>query len=188
MEKLYAEGVAIHGGPESCVGAREGAGEALTGARVGRAIEPRNLPVRGADTVPLVEGNTASGVMRDAGRPRAVEEPWHARNLQAREPGDPTARPSGDHRAGRSGNASGGKPEMNERGKSDGPVVPANPPNKAASAEAGRKRGPAKGNTDGETRPGHRAGIGVSRELDRVREVARRNQDGASLIGVRVRV
>ena len=42
MEKLYAEGVAIHGGPESCVGAREGAGEALTGARVGRAIEPRN--------------------------------------------------------------------------------------------------------------------------------------------------
>ena len=42
MEELYAEGVAIHGGPESCVGAREGAGEALTGARVGRAIEPRN--------------------------------------------------------------------------------------------------------------------------------------------------
>jgi hypothetical protein len=25
------EGVAIHGGPESCVGVREGAGEALTG-------------------------------------------------------------------------------------------------------------------------------------------------------------
>jgi hypothetical protein len=42
MEELYAEGVAIHGGPESCVGAREGVGEALTGARVGRAIEPRN--------------------------------------------------------------------------------------------------------------------------------------------------
>ena len=29
MEKLYAEGVATHGGPESCVGAREGTGEAL---------------------------------------------------------------------------------------------------------------------------------------------------------------
>ena len=42
MKELYAEGVAIHGGPESCVGAREGAGEALTRARVGRAIEPRN--------------------------------------------------------------------------------------------------------------------------------------------------
>ena len=42
LEELYVEGVAIHGGPESCVCAREGAGEALTGARVGRAIEPRN--------------------------------------------------------------------------------------------------------------------------------------------------
>ena len=42
MEVLYVEGVAIRGGPESCVGAREGVGEALTGARVGRAIEPRN--------------------------------------------------------------------------------------------------------------------------------------------------
>jgi RNA-directed DNA polymerase len=42
MEELYVEGVAIHGGPESCVDAREGVGEALTGARAGRAIEPRN--------------------------------------------------------------------------------------------------------------------------------------------------
>ena len=51
MEKLYAEGVATHGDPESCVGAREGTGEALTGARVGRAIEPRNQRIRGADAV-----------------------------------------------------------------------------------------------------------------------------------------
>jgi hypothetical protein len=31
MEVLYVEGVAIRDGPESCVGAREGVGEALTG-------------------------------------------------------------------------------------------------------------------------------------------------------------
>src|SRR5512140_138026 len=36
------EGVAIRDGPESCAGTREGAGEALTGVRAGRAIEPRN--------------------------------------------------------------------------------------------------------------------------------------------------
>ncbi len=42
MRELYIEGVAIHGGPESCVGVREGAGEALAGVRVGWAIEPRN--------------------------------------------------------------------------------------------------------------------------------------------------
>src|SRR6266511_790536 len=34
--ELYIEGVAIHGGPESCVGVREGAGEALAGVRVDR--------------------------------------------------------------------------------------------------------------------------------------------------------
>jgi hypothetical protein len=51
MRELYIEGVAIHGGPESCVGVRKGAGEALTGVRVGWAIEPRNHLVRGADVV-----------------------------------------------------------------------------------------------------------------------------------------
>jgi len=42
MEELYAEGLAAHGGPESCVDDPRGRGEALTGARAGRAIEPRN--------------------------------------------------------------------------------------------------------------------------------------------------
>ena len=42
MEELYAEGLATHGGPESCVDVPRGRGEALTGARAGRAIEPRN--------------------------------------------------------------------------------------------------------------------------------------------------
>jgi hypothetical protein len=35
------EGVANHIDPESCAGVREGVGEALTGDRTGRAIEPR---------------------------------------------------------------------------------------------------------------------------------------------------
>ena len=42
MKELYAEGLATHGGPESCVDDPRGRGEALTGARAGRAIEPRN--------------------------------------------------------------------------------------------------------------------------------------------------
>ena len=43
MEELYAEGLATHGDPESCVDDLRGRGEALTGARAGRAIEPRNV-------------------------------------------------------------------------------------------------------------------------------------------------
>ena len=66
---------------------------------------------------------------------------------------------------------------MNERGKSDSLVVPANPPDKAAAAEAGEERRLAKGNTDSSARPGHRAGSGVSQGLDRVRQAARRDKE-----------
>lgn len=51
MKELYIEGVATHDDPEPCVGVREGVGEASVGARAGRAIEPRNQRVRGADVV-----------------------------------------------------------------------------------------------------------------------------------------
>jgi hypothetical protein len=75
----------------------------------------------------------------------------------------------------------GGTPEMYERGKSDGPVVPANPPNNvpaaAGAAEVGEERGSAKGNTASKTPPGRSAGQGASSALDRVREVAVRDKD-----------
>jgi hypothetical protein len=59
------EGVAIHGGPESCVGVREGVGEALTGGSAGWASEPRNQWSRGADVVAKAEGNIGGSVMRE---------------------------------------------------------------------------------------------------------------------------
>jgi hypothetical protein len=51
MEELYIEGLATHDDPEPCVSARKGVGEASVGARAGRAIEPRNHGIRGADVV-----------------------------------------------------------------------------------------------------------------------------------------
>jgi hypothetical protein len=51
MRETYIEGVASHDSPESCVGAREGDSEALTGVRAGRDMEPRNHIDRGADAV-----------------------------------------------------------------------------------------------------------------------------------------
>jgi RNA-directed DNA polymerase len=51
MRESDTEGVATRSGPESCVGVREGVGEALTGVRAGWAIEPRNQCSVGADVV-----------------------------------------------------------------------------------------------------------------------------------------
>jgi RNA-directed DNA polymerase len=70
---------------------------------------------------------------------------------------------------------------MHEHGKSDSPVVPVKPPNKAMAevigAEVVEERGLAKGNTDSTTRPGPSAGPDVSSALDRVREAAQKDKD-----------
>ena len=68
---------------------------------------------------------------------------------------------------------------MHAHQKSDSPVVPASPPNNAASAvaEAGEERGLPKGNTASKPRPGRRAGLGASSALGRVRRIARTDKD-----------
>lgn len=68
---------------------------------------------------------------------------------------------------------------MNERGKSDSPILPAKPSNNTAHAVAERVegRGLATENTASKTRPGHRAGPGAPHALDRVRDVARKDKE-----------
>lgn len=65
---------------------------------------------------------------------------------------------------------------MHGDGKSDGPVVPAKPPNKAGAAEAVEGRGPTKGNTDGTAGSGRRVGKRLSQGLERVRQAAERDK------------
>src|SRR4051812_11412688 len=67
MRETYIEGVASHGGPESCVGPREEDGEALTRVRAGRDMEPRNHIDRGADAVHV------SGRQHDQERQRELQ-------------------------------------------------------------------------------------------------------------------
>lgn len=68
MREPYRKGLATHPDPESCGVAREGGAEALTGARAGRAMEPRNHPF-GVPTLYLVtEGNTAAGASASPAR------------------------------------------------------------------------------------------------------------------------
>src|SRR5829696_7941933 len=68
---------------------------------------------------------------------------------------------------------------MHGHGKSDRPVVPAKPPNKAASAaaEVVEGRGLGKENAASKTRAGHSAGVSALSALDRVRRVARQDKD-----------
>src|SRR6266487_2427125 len=105
MEELYVEGPATHGGPKLCVDDPRGRGEALAGARAGRAIEPRNQHSGVPTLSRLWKATPLAALSRAAGGPRAVIEPGHVRNLHAREPGEPVPARLADHRAGRSGNA-----------------------------------------------------------------------------------
>ena len=86
MEELYAEGVATHGGPESCVDVPRGRGEALTGVRAGRAIEPRNEAIGVPTLYKRRKATSLTALSRAVGGPRVVRDPWHVRNLHAREP------------------------------------------------------------------------------------------------------
>ena len=106
METSYIEGLATHGGLESCVGAREGAGEALTEGNVGRVIEPRNQLSGVPTPSQWPEGNIAGRVTASCQRaPRGQRACACVESLGTRT-GRSRGCPSGcDGRAGRSGNA-----------------------------------------------------------------------------------
>src|SRR5262245_44882994 len=150
MKESYRKDPASHPDPESCVGGREAAGEALTGAHAG---QPSSCEIRysGVPT-PLceAEGHTEGGVI---GKP--PEDPAQSETLCMR--GNPShgkremPRVSvADGGADRSGKVVDLKPGMYTRGKSDGRVQPGKPPNNdgddpPAGAVEGRR--PTEGNT-----------------------------------------
>jgi len=68
MEESDTEGLATHGGPESCAAVREGVGEALTGVRAGSAIEPRNQGSGVPTPLSEAEGNTVGGASASSRR------------------------------------------------------------------------------------------------------------------------
>jgi hypothetical protein len=73
VEVQTMKGVANRIDPESCIVVREGGGEALTGERVGRAIEPRKLGNLGCRRGPSQRKATSpSPISRGDGGPHAV--------------------------------------------------------------------------------------------------------------------
>ena len=59
MQVRYDEGVAIRIGPEPCVCAREGAGEASAGERIGQPSSRESHTLPGADALIPAEGDMA---------------------------------------------------------------------------------------------------------------------------------
>ena len=136
MKESYIEGPASHGGPESCAGARKSAGEALTGVHMGGVMSRDNRCNQGADAVLL------------RGRPHAYARKGESTSNPARSKTSSTygnsmrenreipCLPLEVGTEGRAGKVDDRNPAMNGPGKSDKPIVPAKPPNKAGRPAA----------------------------------------------------
>ena len=98
MQVHYDEGVAIHIGPEPCVGVRKDGDEASVGEGIGQPLS-RESQSPGADAVSSAEGNTFRTHHRKVRTTRRGR-----RTLLAREPGDlaidRSAIAAGPHREG----------------------------------------------------------------------------------------
>jgi len=157
-----------------CVVTREVTAKRWTGARAGRAIEPRNHCIgcrrrlrdrkphrhqryRKLLADPARSENTACTNLLRENREVSCSPVWLIAGRAAQQ-------------------GQGRNPEMNEHEKSDSPVLPTSPPNKvtrvAASGEEGLPREHGQHNTSRTQFRARRV-----KWLDRVREVARRDKD-----------
>ena len=106
MRESDIEDLANRDGPEPCVVVREGGGEASVGVRAGRAIEPRNLLVRGADAVLQGGRQHRRRRFREPSADPAGSENLCMRGISGRENREVPRSPAyGDERAGRAGKA-----------------------------------------------------------------------------------
>jgi RNA-directed DNA polymerase len=176
MKVQYGKEVAIHSGPESCGGAREGVAEALTGETGGSAIEPRNHNFGTPTLLCSVEGNTDRGVKRESRDGPARSETLHTPGSLLHRSWDSVA--PGAEALGNSGKAKCHKPEVSAAEKSDTPIVPGKPSNKGTSpAETVEGRGVAKGNVGQTSASRTQSRISCATTgLERVRKTARQNR------------
>ena len=84
MREPYGEGVATHAGPESCVVARKGADEALTGGAQAGLLS-REMTIRGADVLNLGGRPHPRGCKRKPSRDPARSETPRMRASFSRE-------------------------------------------------------------------------------------------------------
>jgi RNA-directed DNA polymerase len=178
MKEPYGEGPASHTGPESCEGARESAGEALTGVHAGQ-VSSCEINLSGTPTpFTQAEGNTEHGDSRES-----CEGPAQSKTLSTcgnslrgnREIPKVSAQ---DGRAGRPEKARCRTSGVYASGKSDGCIVPEKPLNKGGGppAEVAEERQPTERNTLQTAMPRTQSRAGVTIGLQGVREAARKQE------------
>ncbi|MBO0695946.1 MAG: hypothetical protein J2P56_07570 [Verrucomicrobia bacterium] len=123
MKESYIEDPASHDGPESCVGVRKGAGEALTGVHTGGILSRETRRNQGADVV-VLSGRPHDGVQQGehAVDPARSETSGTCENSM-RENREIPCFPSGHNPGGRVGKVEDHNPAMHGHGKSDSPIL-----------------------------------------------------------------
>src|SRR5262245_34816587 len=175
MKESYGKDPASHPDPESCVGDREGAGEALTGAHVG---QPSRCEIRCSRVPTLLseaEGHIEGGVIGEPSSDPAQSKILCMRGNSPHGKREIPQVPTGLVPRGRPGKAIGRTPGMYARGKSDDCVVPGKPPNKGSfhvPAEVVEGRRSTKGNAMSGAVSRTQSRIDTSLPRHRVRRVA----------------
>lgn len=179
MKESYIEGPATHDDPESCAVARKGGGEALTGAHAGRLLSREITSFREPTLLSCAEGNTSPGASASLKMSRRGRGNPSMRGISVRENREIPGMPVADGAAGRAGKAKSRTPAMHGPGKSDSPIVPTKPPNKAgepgAEAVEGRRAGQGQCGT-AKRAPDAELDQCAPNALDRIREAARRDR------------
>jgi len=111
MKEPYGEGVASHTGPEPCVAAREGVGEALAGARAGRVLSRERFGQTGVPTPSIrPEGNIDHIASARCGRTPRGRRPRARAETPRPGPGRSRVRQPHDGAAARMANPTGARP------------------------------------------------------------------------------
>jgi len=174
MKEPYGEGLASHTGPESCVGTREGAGEALTGVHAGQPLSCEINRFRTPTLLIEAEGNTKHGDSRESWEGPAQSKTLSMRGNSLHGNREIPEVPAQDGVAGRPEKAQCLKSGVDTAGKSDGCIVPERPSNKGdMPAEMVEGRQPTERNTSQSATPRTQSRTGVSIGLQGVREAAR---------------
>src|SRR3954468_19601649 len=179
MKESYGKDPASHPDPESCVGGRKDAGEALTGAHAGQPLSCEIRPSGVPTPLSYAEGNTVGGVTGKPPSDPAQSETLRMRGNSSHGKREIPRAPVADGGAGRSGKVVDLKPDMHARGKSDDRVVPGKPPNNDGDdppAEVVEGRRSTQGNTLPGAAPRTQSRLGAWIALQRVRGVARRDK------------